>query len=132
MVTDLSVPVEVRVMPTVREADGLAMSSRNEYLSPFQRVQARCLYEALQAAREKFRDGERSAGHLVAAMREIIERRPEARVQYAEIVSPESLEAVEEVTEENLAALAVFVGQVRLIDNMPFGECGDVFVSTNR
>ncbi|MDP6439191.1 MAG: pantoate--beta-alanine ligase [Candidatus Brocadiia bacterium] len=132
MVADLNVPVEVRVMPTVREADGLAMSSRNEHLSPSQRVQARCLYEAIQAAREKFRDGERSAGHLVAAMREIIERRPEARVQYAEIVSPESLEAAEDVTEESVAVLAAFVGEVRLIDNMPFGECEDVFVSSDR
>jgi pantoate--beta-alanine ligase len=132
MVADLNVPVDVRVMPTVREADGLAMSSRNEHLSPSQRVQARCLYEAIKVAREKFRDGERSGGRLVAAMREIIESEPEARVQYAEIVSPESLEAAEDVTEESVAVLAAFVGEVRLIDNMPLGECEDVFVSSNR
>ena len=128
MVADLNIPVDVRVLPTVREADGLAMSSRNEYLSAEQRRQAVCLHEALAAARELFSAGETGPDRLIAEMKEVIARYPDARPQYVEIVAPDSLQAVEQVTEQAVAALAVFVGEVRLIDNMSFGNCPDVFV----
>lgn len=122
MVADLNVPVEIRVLPTVREADGLAMSSRNAYLTPKLRTQATCLYEALTAAKEGFRTGETRAARLIEAMREVIARRPDARPQYVEIVSPDSLGSISRVTPTSVAALAVFVGEVRLIDNMSFGD----------
>jgi pantoate--beta-alanine ligase len=128
MVADLSIPVDVRVLPTVREADGLAMSSRNEYLSAEQRRQAVCLYEALAAARELFSGGETGPDRLIAEMKKVIARYPDARPQYVEIVAPDSLKAVEQVTGQAVAALAVFVGEVRLIDNISFGNCADVFV----
>ena len=128
MVGDLNVPIEVRVLPTVREADGLAMSSRNGYLSPEQRKQAVCLYEALTEARAMFRAGEARPAHLIERMKEVVARYPDARPQYVGIVAPDTLQAVGRVTEDAVAALAVFVGEVRLIDNMPFGECRDVFV----
>ena len=128
MVADLNLPVEILVQPTVREKDGLAMSSRNEYLTPEQRKQAVCLYEALSAARRLYRAGERSAAPLIKEMEHVIARSPGARPQYVEIVSPDSLAPVEEATDDSVAALAVFVGGVRLIDNMPLGECDDIFL----
>ncbi len=127
MVEDLNLPVEVRLMPTVRERDGLAMSSRNEYLSPAQRKQAVCLYKALLAARELFQAGQNSAQRLVERMLEVLSAYPLARPQYVEIVSPDTLEPVVGVTEDSVAALAVYVGEVRLIDNLPFGVFEDVF-----
>lgn len=129
MVADLNMPIEVRVLPTVREADGLAMSSRNEYLTPEQRKQAVCLHEALAAAGELYASGETDAGRLADGMREVIARYPDAKPQYVEIVAPDTLASVTRVSEESVAALAVLIGEVRLIDNMPFGECQDVFVS---
>jgi pantoate--beta-alanine ligase len=128
MVGDLNVPIEIRVLPTVREADGLAMSSRNERLDPKQRKQAVCLYEALKVAREAFTNGETAPACLVGLMEEVIARYGDAKPQYAQIVSPDTLEPVTRVTEGSVAALAVLVGGVRLIDNMPFGDCQDVFV----
>jgi len=132
MVRDLAVPVQVRVLPTVREPDGLAMSSRNEYLSPDERAQAVCLYRALTAAREAFSSGVTRAGRLVELMREVLSGFPLARPQYVEVVDPESLEPVREADERSVAALAVYVGQTRLIDNMPLGRCDDVFVGSER
>jgi len=127
MVEDLNLPVEIRVMPTVREKDGLAMSSRNEYLGPDERRQAVCLYEALTGARRLFAEGETSAGRLIAAMRGVIARYPLAKPHYVEIVAPDTLEPVSRVAADSVAALAIFVGKTRLIDNMPFDECEDVF-----
>ena len=128
MVEDLNLPVRVRVMPTVRERDGLAMSSRNEHLAPAQREQAVCLYRALTAARQLFQAGERSAQRLIEEMRRVIAACPLARVQYIEIVVPDTLDPVDRVSEGSVAALAVYVGEVRLIDNLPFGAVEDVLV----
>ena len=122
MVEDLDLPVEIRVMPTVREADGLAMSSRNEYLTPSERKQAVCLFEALQAARSLFAVGETRPARLMEEMRNVIARRPDARPQYVEIVSPDTLEPVSVVSGRSVAALAVLLGKTRLIDNMYLGE----------
>jgi len=132
MARDLNVPVEIRVMPTVRERDGLAMSSRNEYLSADQRGAAVCLYEALVAARELFGSGVTSAESLIERMRQVIAREPAARAQYVEIVAPDTLEPVTHATARSVAALAVLIGEVRLIDNMPLGECRDVFAGAEQ
>ena len=128
MAADLNLPIEIRVLPTVREGDGLALSSRNERLTAEHRRQAVCLYEALGAARRRFQAGEKSAARLIEMMKGAIARYPAARLQYIEIVSPDTLESVAQVSESSVAALAVFLGDVRLIDNMPFGECPDIFV----
>ncbi len=117
MVADLNMDLEIVPCPIVREPDGLAMSSRNKYLSPEERRQATCLYEAIQKAQELVRGGERRAAALIDAMREVIERRPAARIDYVAVVDPETLEDVDTVDREARAALAVFVGQARLIDN---------------
>ncbi len=131
MACDLNLPVEIRVLPTVREKGGLAMSSRNEHLNEEQRRQAACLYEALTGARRLFRAGERSGRRLIEEMRQIIGRYPDARPQYVEIVEPDSLEPSAQVAGRSVAALAVLLGEVRLIDNMPLGECPDIFVGRN-
>jgi len=122
MVRDLDIPVEVRVLPTVREPDGLAMSSRNSYLSHEERRQALCLYEALSEAVRLYRQGHTDADALRDAMRRIIAGAPLARPDYVEIVDTRTLKPVAQVTGRAIAVLAVRVGQTRLIDNMPFGE----------
>jgi len=122
MVLDLNIPVEIRVMPTVREADGLAMSSRNRYLDPEERAQAACLYRALSEAVRLFREGERGAAKLLSAMQDVIADYPLARPDYVEIVDREKLRPVERVDESAIAVLAVRIGDTRLIDNMPFDQ----------
>ncbi|MFH0880232.1 MAG: pantoate--beta-alanine ligase, partial [Lentisphaerota bacterium] len=111
MVKDLNFPVAIVPGPTVREPDGLAMSSRNVYLSPEERAQALCLRRSLDRARELFAGGERGAQKLRAAMLEIIGQAPAAQVDYVELVDDESLEPVENLARPCLVALAVFVGK---------------------
>lgn len=118
MVADLDVPVEITIMPTVRERDGLAMSSRNKYLSPDEREQALCLVRALERCRHLFADGERSPGKLKEEMSEQIRREASARIDYVEIVKPDSLDRSESVEVGDVALVAVHVGETRLIDNM--------------
>ncbi|HSR42114.1 MAG TPA: pantoate--beta-alanine ligase, partial [Longimicrobiales bacterium] len=101
----------------VREDDGLAMSSRNVRLSPDERSQAVGLHAGLRAAREAFRAGERDPGALLGALREEVEARPLLSLQYAEIVDPGSLDAVDPVRSGSVAAVAAHCGDVRLIDN---------------
>lgn len=122
MVRDLNMPVRLRVMPTVREDDGLAMSCRNEYLDAEQREQATCLYRALRRACSEFADGETDPERLVAAMRQVLDDAPQARPEYVEIVDPETLEPVQEAAEDSVAALTVYLGEARLIDNMELGN----------
>jgi len=121
MVRDLNFPVEILAGPIVREPDGLAMSSRNTYLSPEERRQALCLKAALDRAVELFRSGERHAGRLRREMEQLIRRQPLARIDYVEIVDWESLQPVEEITGPTLVALAVKIGGTRLIDNVLLG-----------
>ncbi len=117
MVADLNVPIAVRVCPTVREADGLAMSSRNAYLSPAERQQAVVLSRSLGLAQELVARGERDAAAIAARMREwILSARP-ARIDYVAVVDSETLEPVAEIRGRALAALAVVIGGTRLIDN---------------
>lgn len=118
MVRDLNVPVEVRVEPTVREPDGLALSSRNRYLSTSERAAAPAIYRALQATRARALAGEVDAARLESALRAELSAIPGARVDYASIVDAETLQPVARLARPAVAAVAVFVGTTRLIDNL--------------
>ena len=118
MVRDLNFPVEVVVCPTVREPDGLAMSSRNAYLDPVERKAATVLYRALCAAKEKYERGERDAEALRTAMRSIIRSEPLAQVQYVSAADPESLGELQMIENSVLLSLSVRIGKARLIDNI--------------
>jgi pantoate--beta-alanine ligase len=117
MVEDLNFPMEVIVCPTVRESDGLAMSSRNRYLSPEQRKQAICLYQALSRCKEMVQQGTVSTSRLVEQMTQIVTKAG-AQVDYISIVDARTLGPVEKLEADSLAAIACRVGQTRLIDNM--------------
>jgi pantoate--beta-alanine ligase len=118
MVHDLNLDVELVICPTVREADGLAMSSRNAYLDGEERKAATVLFRALQAAERELCAGVTDTLELKSAMREVLEHEPRARVDYAEIVDAETYEPVVRVGRRCYALLAVRVGNTRLIDNM--------------
>ncbi len=118
MVRDLNVPVALRVCPTVREADDLALSSRNVYLDPEQRRHAVALSQALRAGRDLVLGGERDAGVVKRALAERIERTPGAALDYAAVVDAESLRPLERLSGKVLLALAVRFGATRLIDNL--------------
>ncbi len=118
MVRDLNIPVEIVVGPIVREPDGLAMSSRNAYLDPQQRKAALALFRALTEVRNRFDQGERNAGKLIAAGKQEFTKEPAVRLDYLEIVDPETLEPRLSVSDRSLIAVAGFVGSTRLIDNI--------------
>lgn len=122
MVSDLNIPTDIRVMPTVREADGLALSSRNEYLNEQEREQAPCLYGALSEAQQLYRAGERDAAAICSAMHRFIAGASLAKPDYVEIVDRKMLAPVERVTDDAVAVIAVRIGRTRLIDNMPFAN----------
>lgn len=117
MVMDLNMPVEVVGMPTVRERDGLAMSSRNVYLSDEQRKQALALVDALRQARVAANHGEHHVRRLVGLVRERIGREPDARIDYIKICDGDTLESVDRVDANSVLLLAVRIGTTRLIDN---------------
>lgn len=121
MVRDLNLPVELVQFPTVREDDGLAMSSRNRRLTPDDRKAAASLFRALQAAEAEARSGQTSTAGLVAAARDMLEKQPAVRVQYLEVVHPQTFEPVDRVPPEALLVIAAHVGSVRLIDNIIVG-----------
>jgi pantoate--beta-alanine ligase len=118
MVADLNMNLEIIVCPTIREENGLAMSSRNVYLTPEEHRQACIIPQALSAARELLRAGERNADRLRGRMRQIIETAPGVRIDYVSVADPETLVELEQVTKTALASLAVDFGRVRLIDNV--------------
>ena len=118
MVRDLSFPVEIVVCPTVREPDGLAMSSRNRRLTPEQREAAGCLFLGLSEAAELARSGERDAAKLVAAMAREVGATPLARLDYAAVVDAETFDDVHEMSRPARALVAARFGDVRLIDNL--------------
>jgi len=119
MVKDLNFPLKIKVLPIVREKDGLAMSSRNKYLSIKERKDALCLYNSLMLASKMVRDGIRSSDTVVANMKRLIRNQvPYARIDYINIVNPDTLEDVKRIKGEALVALAVYIGKTRLIDNM--------------
>ena len=117
MTRDLNFPVKIIVAPTVREPGGLAMSSRNKYLSREQRRQATVLWRALHLARSAAARGPVSAAALKRKLAKLIAREPEARLDYVEFFDPETLEPRSQITRGLQMALAVFVGRTRLIDN---------------
>ena len=126
MTRDLELGVRIETGPVIREDDGLALSSRNRYLSPEERADAPGLHEGLREARERFRAGERSAPVLRRAVREAVEARPRLRLQYVEVVDPESLKEVDPAPEGSVVAAAAFCGETRLIDNVVLdGSAGD-------
>ncbi len=118
MVADLNFPIEVIICPTVREADGLAMSSRNSRLAPAARSKAICLYRALLAAKELFEGGEDDAERLRAAMAGVINATESARLEYVSVADPDTLQEQTVVPDRALLSLAVFFDTVRLIDNL--------------
>lgn len=118
MVQDLMMPIELIMAPIIREKDGLAMSSRNIYLSPEERTQAACLSQALDLARQRIRGGETQSGVIISKMREHIQHHSLARIDYITIVETESLTELSEVVSPALIALAVYFGKTRLIDNI--------------
>ena len=117
MVRDLNFDIQIVGCPIVREADGLAMSSRNTYLSQEERKAALILHKSLMLGKEMAEQGEREATKIKAAIIRKIETEPLARVDYVEIVDPDTLEELERVEGEALMAMAVYIGKTRLIDN---------------
>jgi pantoate--beta-alanine ligase len=129
MARDLNLDTEIVVCPIVREADGLALSSRNAYLSAEERRAATVLHRALRSAQEELRAGTRDSLQLQAALRSVIGAEPLAAVDYAEIADADTFEPVTRVARPCYALLAVFLGKTRLIDNLyiaPAGDSGEV------
>ncbi len=118
MVRDLHMGVEVVGMPTVREADGLAMSSRNTYLLPEERKAARSLHQSLQRAKELLQKGERNADRIIHEVREILQSESLVRIDYAQICDANTLQDVDRIERDVVVALAAFLGKTRLIDNL--------------
>jgi pantoate--beta-alanine ligase len=117
MVADLNIPVEIIGMPIVREADGLAMSSRNSYLSPAERQSALCLCCSLEAAKALYRSGERRPATLRERVMAVIGKEAAAMIEYVELKDGDNLENIREADDRTLLALAVRIGKTRLIDN---------------
>ncbi|HKT51305.1 MAG TPA: pantoate--beta-alanine ligase [Candidatus Angelobacter sp.] len=122
MVRELNFDVQIVVCPIVREGDGLAMSSRNAYLSAQERKQALVLNRSLKRVQSMLEQGEPSAEKLIAASKQIIEEEPEVRLDYFEVVDPDTLEPVTNVANGALIAVAAYVGTTRLIDNLLIGK----------
>lgn len=122
MVRDLDFNLEVITCPTVRESDGLAMSSRNANLSPAAREQAICMYKALSAAESAFQRGERNTTALKRVMNENLHPFDKANVEYISVAHPETLQELSRVEGKALVSLAVYIDKIRLIDNIMIGE----------
>lgn len=121
LVADLNLETKIVIRPTVREPDGLALSSRNRFLSPDEREAATVLYRALAAGRDLIRAGERSVKKIEAAMTRLIRTEPLARVDYLAVAHPATLDEVRTVRGRVVLLLAVWVGETRLLDNMEVG-----------
>jgi pantoate--beta-alanine ligase len=122
MARDLDLTVEIRACPTVREADGLAMSSRNVYLTPEERRAAPILHRALLAGRDRWAAGERDAEALRQAIRAVLAEEPLVRVDYVSVADPDTCREMERVVGPALLSLAAFLGKARLIDNVVVGS----------
>ena len=118
MVADLNMGLEVVAVPTVREPDGLAMSSRNIYLNPGERQAATVLYQALCLAQQLYSKGEKNAQIIRKQMTDLIQKEPRANIDYVSIANPETLEELRQVTTPALVSMAVRIGKTRLIDNV--------------
>jgi pantoate--beta-alanine ligase len=122
MVRDLDMPVAIEVCPIVREPDGLALSSRNAYLNPEERKSALLLHRSLMRVQQLYKGGERDAAVLITAAKSDFAVQPSVRLDYFEIVNPNTLEPEPSVTGPTLVAVAAYVGKTRLIDNIVLGE----------
>jgi pantoate--beta-alanine ligase len=118
MVRDLNFAIEIIGVPTVREADGLALSSRNQYLNSDERAEATVLYRAMNRVKELVERGEHSVSKLIDVAREVVSQAKRARIDYITVVNVENLEPLENLRPNALIALAVFIGKTRLIDNL--------------
>jgi pantoate--beta-alanine ligase len=118
MVRDLNLPVHITICPIVREADGLAMSSRNAYLDPEQRKEALVLQRSLLVVQQLIEQGESSASNLIVAGRQEFADKPSVRLDYFEIVNPDTLDPIQAIEDRALIAVAAYVGSTRLIDNL--------------
>jgi pantoate--beta-alanine ligase len=118
MITDLNMPLKIVVCPTIREIDGLAMSSRNEYLSAAQRKDAALLYAALQKAEVFIAAGQRKSSELISEMEKILKISRQIKIEYISIVDAQTLDELDQVKGKVLIALAVKIGSARLIDNI--------------
>ncbi len=122
LVGDLDMGVEIMAAALARDTDGLALSSRNRYLTSEEREQAGCLYQGICLARHLYEEGERSAARIVSEVRKLMETQSRVKADYVDICDSETLDDLEEVRPGSLLALAAFVGHTRLIDNYIFGE----------
>ena len=122
MALDLNFGLEIVVCPIVREPDGLAMSSRNAYLSDEERKQATVLSQALTEANRSYTEGERDCSKLKDLMESILKSAPKAGIDYCEVVDAETVQPIDRIEGKAVAALAVLFGKTRLIDNHIFGE----------
>ena len=118
MADDLNMGIEIKIMPIIRESDGLAMSSRNVYLSTDERRDALVLHESLKKAEDVVRSGERDAKKIIKMMQESIKAAPSAKIDYVSIVDIENLKDMKTISGDVLIAVAVFIGKTRLIDNV--------------
>jgi pantoate--beta-alanine ligase len=122
MAEDLNFPGEIIVAPTTREADGLAMSSRNSYLDPAERARATVLSRALFAMRDAFRHGERRVESLISRGRDVMDSERSVAIDYLAVADPATLEPIEDADERSVAMVAARVGRTRLIDNVVLGQ----------
>ncbi|MEN6420656.1 MAG: pantoate--beta-alanine ligase [Smithella sp.] len=122
MVDDLNMDLQILGFPTVREADGLAMSSRNKYLSKEERLSALTLFQALKSAQRMYRKGERKSSEIIDQAERLIERAPFTKIDYVKICDTKTLKDIQNIKGESVMALAVKVGKTRLIDNHVFGD----------
>ncbi len=126
MTLDLDFPVRIIVAPTVREPDGLAMSSRNKHLSPDERKRALAISQSLKHAAELVASGERNSGTIVASMKKIIDKSNPAKIDYISIVRYADLDYIDVIDQKSVVAVAAFYGNTRLIDNMIIDISGGV------
>ena len=122
VVEELNLDTQIIVLPTVREEDGLALSSRNSYLNKEEREAAAILYEALEKAKLWIEEGERNPFSIGSKIKDSIRKEPLAKLDYVAVVNPETLEKIEDIKGEVLITLAVRIGETRLIDNMRVGH----------
>jgi len=117
MVEDLNMPIKIKVMPIIREKDGLAMSSRNLYLSPQEHREALSLYKSLKLAKALYRNGERNSKNIIREMQKEILKRSHAKIDYVSIVDMKNLKPLSRISSKALVAVAAKIGKTRLIDN---------------
>jgi len=118
MVADLNMPLEIVVCPTIRQPDGLAVSSRNKYLTEQQKKDATLIYKSLQKCQQMIESGVKNAQQIIAQMRRILQQVPSIKIEYISIVDAETLQTVDQLSGKILAAVAVRIGPARLIDNI--------------